>query len=265
MSNRVEDHTSDGNRLRMPERDSGMRSRGPGVLSRIVQSCPITSVVVAPYVVLVIPIGLIKGNPKLDFVVGLLTLAVLSSLAVELVFLRLRPPRMDRKCPRNHARVANLFRIAKVVSAVSIVTDIAFAVLGGGTIFAQVRGGTQSSVLLQVAGLFDSWTVAGFALLVGSHIGGHITKGRFYRWVAALIGSQVAVATMTAITNPLIGIVIIVALFGAIFGLVGMRWVLLLGIIIILVWPTVFQIRNEIRSEGGVDVSARDSAYDQIG
>ena len=251
--------------VEMPQNTSTDRTPKVGPFQKIVQSCPITSVILAPYAALVIPIGLINGNPDLDFVVGILTIALFSSLAVELILLQARPAQgWMRSVVGIHKQHPKLFKIARAVALVSIISDLAFATLGGGTIFTQVKGLFPSSAVVQVAGVFDGWTAAAFALLVGSFLGGHASKPQVFRWVAALIGTQVLVATMTAITNPLFGLVIFVAVFGVIFGLFGMRTVLVLGIVLIIVWPTVFEVRNSLRSEGGVDVSSRVSAYDRL-
>ena len=237
----------------------------PGLISVF----PTSTIVAAPYLLLVLPVALLNSNDSLAFIAMLVALAVLGSAVPEVLLARVGPVGQDWARSLVDGRHADRFpprlgRVAVTVAVVSIGADLLGAAQGRGSIFTQVSGVLPTSGLVLASSLFDAWSVAAVALLFAASISGGMRSGRLLVWILALVMTQVAVASFTGITAPLFGFVGFVAFFLLLVGAVRLRLLLVVAALVLLVWPTVFEVRNELRSSGGVLVDQSVTSLDRL-
>ncbi|MET8085473.1 hypothetical protein [Micromonospora sp. NPDC005197] len=227
---------------------------------------PVTVVVLAPYALLILPTAVFYRNPETGFIVSLVGLAVLGSAAVETVGRLLgRPdPRWREGFRRAHARYPRLYPVAIVVTLTSITANVLGAHLGRGTIVNQVAGDLTDGPLAMVSTLFSGWTALGFALLVASHLSGRLSRVKLYGWLAVLVGAELYVALLTAVTAPLVALAFFMAATGALCGVFRLRYLVVCAVVLFLAWPAVFEHRNNIREDRGVAVDTTVTATDRL-
>lgn len=217
---------------------------------------PVTALLLGPYAVLIVPMAVINHNPEIGFILRLLALAMAGATLVETAALLI----WGRKTWRQGAlstRAAHpqIFRIARLVATASMIADVVGTMAGRGTIFTQVSGEVAASPVASASALLAGWKYVAFALLLISFLTGRARRGAFYRWMLALIGVQVGLVFLTAISAPLIGYLTFVFAAGAILGAIRLRYVVVAMAVLFLVWPTIFDARNEIRVANGIVVS----------
>ncbi|MFE9194122.1 hypothetical protein ACFYL6_31395 [Micromonospora sp. NPDC007208] len=236
------------------------------LVGRVLRCYPVTVVVLAPYALLILPMAVVYRNPDTGFIVSLVGLALLGSVAVETTG-RLfgRPdPRWREGFRRAHARYPWLYPVAIVVTLTSMAANVLGAHLGRGTIVNQVSGDLSGGPLAMVSTLFSGWTALGFALLVASHLGGRLSRAKLYGWLAVLVGAELYVAMLTAVTAPLVALVFFMAATGALCGVFRLRYLALCAVVLFLAWPAVFEHRNAIREDRGVAVDTKVTAKDRL-
>jgi hypothetical protein len=235
-------------------------------LTWILQLFPVSMVVLAPYAVLVIPMAVAHDNPQIGFIAMLLALALAGTVAVELAFLGKagRRGEWQRALVRSNSGHPQLFRIARLVALVSITADLLGAWAGRGTIFTQVSGEIAASPAATISALFSGWRYLAVALLLASLLAGKAGRLAFFGWTACLVGTQLVLVMMTAMTSPLISYLSFVVAVAAICGVLRTRAVVVLILALFLVWPTIYTLRNQVRSDGGVAVQADVDSADRL-
>ncbi|MEH0936274.1 hypothetical protein [Micromonospora psammae] len=238
------------------------RGLGHWVLRRY----PVSILVIAPFAILIVPMALLNGNPGTTFILRLLSVALVGTVLVETVALAAAPPRPGWRQRAAEANLAHphLYRIARVVAVVSVVASLTGAYAGRGTIFTQLTHDVAASPLARVAALAAGWPYLAFALLVASFLSGRVGRARVLGWTGFVIAGQVTTVALTGIVSPAIGYITFAAGAGAVCGLLRTRAVVAVGVVLLLAWPSLFAIRNEIRAQGGVAVSADVSAGDRL-
>ncbi|MEV4123039.1 hypothetical protein [Micromonospora sp. NPDC049645] len=251
-----------------PDRPTGDGASGThrDLVGRLLRCYPVTVVVLAPYALLILPMAIFYRNPETGFIVSLVGLALLGSVAVETVG-RLfgRPdPRWREGFRRAYARYPWLYPIAIVVTLTSITASVLGAYLGRGSIVNQVSGDLSDGPLAVVSTLFSGWRALGFALLVASHLSGRLSRVRLYGWLAVLVGAEVCVAVLTAVTAPLVALVFFMAATGALCGVFRLRYLALCAVVLFVAWPAVFEHRNSLRQDRGIAVDTQLTAADRL-
>lgn len=241
-------------------------SRRPGrLLPRIFRCYPVSLVVLAPFLLLIIPTAVLYRNPELGFLLRLVGLALLGSALVETAALIFGRPdhQWRRGLQRANAQYPRIYGVARVVAVVSVLASLLGAYVGRGTIVAQVSGDLPDSSLAPITALVSGWNALACALLIASHLGGHISIRKLYGWLALLTAVEVVLATMTARSAPLMGFISFVAAAGVICGVIRVRYLVVTAALLFLVWPAMFEIRNAIRTDHGVAVSEQVTAGDR--
>ncbi|MDG9675551.1 hypothetical protein [Micromonospora sp. DH14] len=196
---------------------------------------------------------------------SLIALGLGGSLLVESAALLLRwaPEGWVRSAlgANDHPRI---YLIARAVAITSIVADLVGAAAGRGTVFTQLSGAMPESPLANATSLVSGWSELAVALLIASYLGNKASRRRIFVWLLALIVTQVVLVGITAISSPLFGFVTLVAALGAISGVIRARYVAVTAIVLVLAWPSLFQIRNEVRQNGGFTVSQEITAEDRL-
>ncbi|KXK59503.1 hypothetical protein AWW66_23920 [Micromonospora rosaria] len=246
-----------------PPVGGGARREGTG---RLLRRYPVSIALLAPFALLVLPMAIVNQNPQTGFILRLVGLALLGSASVETLGLLFGSPdpQWRRGLRDANAQYPRLYLVARLVALTSIVANLAGAYTGRGTIVAQLSGTVPDSTVGAVASLFSGWGALGFALLVASHVGGHLARSRLYGWLAALTAAQALLAAMTAISAPLFGFVFFVAAAGAVCGIFRLRYLVVGVLVVFLLWPTMFDYRNSIREARGVAVTSGSTAADRL-
>ncbi|MFJ8689937.1 hypothetical protein [Micromonospora wenchangensis] len=227
---------------------------------------PVTFLLLAPYALLILPMAVFYGNPQTGFIVTLLGLALLGSVTVETVGLLFgRPDRRWRQGMRQAtARYPYLYPVARLVTLTSIAADLLGAYLGRGSIVAQIYGELPDTPMAALTKLFSGWGALGFALLVASHLGGRLSRPKLYGWLGALVATQVVVTLLTAITAPLLAFVFFAVAAGVVCGVFRLRYLMLGTVVLVLLWPSMFEYRNGIREDQGIAVDSAVTASDRL-
>jgi hypothetical protein len=215
--------------------------------------------------VFIVPAALINGNPKTQFLVYLIVLALSGCAVVETLLFPLRSPYLKNCDPMvANAGYPNLMYVARIVAGVSVVADLIRAWLGGGTVFTQITGKLPDSPLVSVAGLMGGWKYAAVGFLLAAALGKPESAATALKFIWVLIGTQVVIAFVTALIQPLVNFIGFVAFVGLMLGAIRARFLLICVVVMLLSWPTVFAIRNSIRESKGVAVSDSVSAGDRL-
>ncbi|GHJ09129.1 hypothetical protein TPA0907_34960 [Micromonospora humidisoli] len=248
-----------------PTRDARSR-RQQELVGRLLRCYPVSFLVLAPYALLILPMAVFYDNPQTGFIVLLVGLALLGSVSVETLGLLFgRPDPQWRQGMRQvTARYPYIYPVARLVTLTSIAADLLGAYLGRGSIVAQISGELSDAPMVALTKLFSGWGALGFALLVASHLGGRLTRGKLYGWLAALVTTQAVVTMLTALTAPLIAFLFFVVAAGVVCGVFRLRYLLLGTVVMVLLWPSIFDYRNEIRQDQGIEVSDAVTAADRI-
>ncbi|BCJ57448.1 hypothetical protein C1I93_02365 [Micromonospora endophytica] len=235
-------------------------------LTWLLQLFPVTTVVLAPYALLIVPMAVLNDNPDIGFIIMLLALALPGCLVVEFAFLK----RMGRRGDWQRALVeANsgypyLYKIARSAALVSVTADLLNAWAGQGTIFAQVTGEIVASPAALVSGLFMGWRYLAFALLVASLLAGQASRLACLRWTLCLLGTQLVVVLATALTAPLMTYLSFLVALAAICGLLHSRFIIVTALALFLIWPAMYEARNDLRTDGGVAVDETETSGDRL-
>ncbi|WFE39489.1 hypothetical protein [Micromonospora sp. WMMD998] len=253
---------------------AGMARRDPGARSRrrrelvggLLRCYPVSFLVLAPYVVFILPTAVLNGNPHTGLIVLLVGLALLGSASVETIGLLFgRPdPQWRQGMRQATARYPRIYPVARLVTLTGIAANVVGAHLGRGTVVSQVSGELSDTPLAMACALFSGWGILGFALLVGSQLGGRLSSRKLYCWVVVLVGAEAYVAVLTARSAPLIALVFFVAAAGAVSGVFRLRHLLLWTVVLLLAWPAMFAQRNTIRDAQGVAVDTQVTAADRL-
>ncbi|WBB81590.1 hypothetical protein O7606_09615 [Micromonospora sp. WMMD882] len=245
-----------------PRRDHHRPSR----LTWLLQLYPVSFLVLVPYAILIVPMAVAYDNPDLDFVLKLLGLALASAVVVETLFLGKLGGRgrWQRELARANTGYPRLFLIARSVTVISIVSDVLGAVSGRGSIFTQVTEEVVSTPQALVTSLFSGWRYIALALLVASLVGGRAGRRSFVCWTAALVVAQVQVGLLTGFSGPMISYLSFVITVGAVCGVLRPRLVAVIAVAVFVAWPTLFALRSEIRTDGGVAVDQNQTAADRL-
>ncbi|TDB79765.1 hypothetical protein [Micromonospora sp. KC721] len=230
----------------------------------IVRHYPVTVVVLAPYALLIVPLAVLHANPDTGFVLRLLGAALLGTVAVETAALALRRRRWRPGVGAVNASYRHVYLAARIVAVVGVLASITGAQAGHGTIFTQLTADVAASPVTRVTSLAAGWSYLAFALLLASYLGGHAPRRRVLCWVGFLVAGQIVTVTATGITSPAFGYLSFLAAAGAVCGLLRAREVVVVGVVLLVAWPTLFTLRNELRVEGGVSVAADVTASDRL-
>ncbi|WP_329008304.1 hypothetical protein OG271_21855 [Micromonospora rifamycinica] len=236
------------------------------VIGGLLRCYPVSFLVLAPYALLILPMAVLNDNPRTGFIMVLVGLALLGSVSVETACLFLgRPdPQWRRGMRRATARYPRLYPVARLVVLISIAAELSGAYLGEGNLVAQISGETSDTPMVALTKLFSGWAALGFALLVASHLGGHLSKAKLYGWLGALVGTKAVVTVLTALTAPLIAFVFFAVTAGVVCGVFRLRYLVFGTLMLVLLWPAMFDYRNGIREDQGIRVDDAVTATDRM-
>lgn len=237
---------------------------------RLALRFPTSSTVAAPYAFLFLPLAIWNDNPGLDFLVQTGAIAVGSAFLVELAIALVvvagrRSGRITTRpepagVPWDGSRVA---AVARVVTIVSVAANLSALGLGGGTLSSQVAGSGPTAVL-SLLSPFVSWSWVSVALVISAHSLGGLSRWSALRWIALLILTQAVAAYVSNLTARPTAFLVLLLTMLFLTRLVPWTWIASSVGVLVVIWPTVFAIRNAQREANGVAVDDSISATDRI-
>ncbi|WP_432905524.1 hypothetical protein ACQP1S_10035 [Micromonospora matsumotoense] len=236
------------------------------LVGQLLRCYPVSFLVLAPYALLILPMAVVNDNPRTGFIMFLVGLALLGTVTVETFCLLLgRPdPQWRRGMRQATARHPGIYPVARLVVLISIGAELLGAHLGEGNLVAQISGETADTPMVAVTKLFSGWAALGFALLVASHLGGYLSKAKLCAWLGALVVSKAVVTVLTALTAPLIAFVFFAVTAGVVCGVFRLRYLMVGTLMLVLLWPAMFDYRNGLREDQGVAVDDAVTATDRM-
>lgn len=236
------------------------------LVGQLLRCYPVSFLVLAPYALLILPMAVVNDNPRTGFIMFLVGLALLGTVTVETFCLLLgRPdPQWRRGMRQATARHPGIYPVARLVVLISIGAELLGAHLGEGNLVAQISGETADTPMVAVTKLFSGWAALGFALLVASHLGGYLSKAKLCVWLGALVVSKAVVTVLTALTAPLIAFVFFAVTAGVVCGVFRLRYLMVGTLMLVLLWPAMFDYRNGLREDQGVAVDDAVTATDRM-
>lgn len=225
---------------------------------------PVTVVVAAPYLGLVLPMAVIGGSDVTGFIVWLVGIAVAATFVVELATGSRAsadswPARAARACA-----IPGLPTLTAVVVVVACSSRLVLAAAGFGSVEAQVRGSGATGLLVALASLLSAWPLIGAALTFACVVGGVAGRGRAQLALAALTVTELGYSFVAQRTAIAIAFLTPVVLLAVVLGVIRARTALLAYAATLLLWPTVFAARNSSRAATGIAVDQSVGALDRL-
>ena len=243
--------------------DGWERYNNPTELVSMYRRFPATFMVMAPYVLLIVPPAVAYGNLGVWFLIGVALIAIAGTSIPE--FLGRAPKGVAIPTENVHEYGKNLFRLAIFAISVGSVIHAAAAFEGKGSIAAQAGLVEASSGLV---GAIDSstkgWVIVGVGLLFAAYVGGQCSRKGMFLTLSIAVVAELMASYFTQITAPLLELVTFLSMMALLLGVVRARVVLIGALITLVIWPTVFEFRNELRASEGVWVSDEVTAFDRL-
>lgn len=229
---------------------------------RLFREYPTATLIALPYALLILPQAVVFGNPDVAYICITLGIALIPALVVEVLSRRRsRVPLAGTFARRDVKILATAGAIVTSIGAISVVLR---ALAGVGSVFAQVGRGSSSSLLMTALSSLTPLMTVGIALIGFAYIVGACSRVTCLIWVAIALSCQAIASYLLAITAPFFGFAIAVVLILLYLGVIGIRHCVMAGIAILVLWPTIYALRNEARVAGGVAVSSRMGAFDRL-
>ena len=236
-----------------------------GRVSRLLRRAPVTTQLVFPYALLIVPQAVLNANPHLDFIIGVFGLGLVGALAVE-IFARPRrwAPNLESSF-RHLANYGGVLRLTAILACVvGQVSAVSAASLGAGTVAAQLGISRTAPPLASALSIFSTWTYSGAALMVGAFLAGQVSKRSLHIWFLAILALEAYRASITTITASLVSLAIYLVVLAIFAGTLKWYHCAIVVVLVLLVWPTVYDLRNEFRRDSGVKVSTSVDAYQRL-
>lgn len=231
----------------------------------VLRRAPVTTLVVAPYALLILPTAALTSNPAIGFIAGVLSFALLGSIAIEMLPIwRFDLRRLSASTTRLDRYGRSLFWIGAACTLLGGMSGLVNAFNGVGTITAQLSSVQTPSSFGTFMTLFSTWIYSGPALLITAFLAGRCSRLEIGLLLGVALALQVGRATLTTITAPLISYLIFLMAMSLYFGLLKVRHCLLIALVVLAIWPTIFALRNQLRTEAGVLVSNQIDAFDRL-
>lgn len=241
-------------------------------INRLAQNFPVSVMVASPYLVIILPAAIIFENSSISFILMTLSLAVITTVSIEL-FIYLVDP-FKRKIfgtPYEFVDIEHgikktkfLLKLGVVVLAIGSLTTNLGASLGTGTIESQIGLTAGAGPIGAVLTLFRSYVITGTALVILAHVRGQCSRKTLWIILGLSLLARIVYVAQIGITVQLWRYAIALALMLLLFGILKARHLLVILVIILVAWPTIYALRNESRVDRGVAVSSSVDALDRI-
>ncbi|MBE7324812.1 hypothetical protein IEQ44_09110 [Nocardioides sp. Y6] len=201
---------------------------------------PATTIVAAHYATFALFPAIIDKNPESPFIATVYACLVASCAFGEL-FLKRR--NLGRSLPQGPSLFAS-----KVVYAIGLIaTCLAWA--GGSHNYAVQLGRASQASWVALATPFTSWLLIGIFLILAAHLRGESSR-RTAIWAALIAcGLQFGLGIAAGLVGSAASFTVCVLLVLLITRVLPVKNFSILIIVLLIAWPTIQQIRNEVRVE----------------
>ena len=138
------------------------------------------------------------------------------------------------------------FRSASVVLAVGVIAQVGLVTLGNVSYATQASGGARS----HLAAIFTplaSWLMFGTIAVLWLWARGQVTRTTTWTVLSVSAGLQLALVIRTGLTASLAAFALAIVFVAVILRFIRLRWVVLAVALIPLIWPPLYNLRNDIR------------------
>ena len=262
-SHRTRPFTLSGNRKHLD--DGEYVTPGPRIASvhALLRLFPATSIVLAPYLALILPVAIVNSNPDLVFIWRLLGIAAGGSLLAETVIAVIRRSAAREVRPLDLSFGRPLRQLTLAVTAVSVFASLTYIITGAGSVASQIAE-LAPSVIASISTLFAAWNLFAAGLIFASYFASVFTRKQMLAGIAILVLLELIEAAVSTRVGSLIQFITPLALTALLLGVVRLRTLAAGFLLIALIWPLAFQLRNEMREGSGVAVDTSVSAFDRL-
>ena len=234
----------------------------PSRLTTTLQRFPVTFAVLVPYVALILPLAIWNQNPSIGYIVGIGSIAVASCFTIEL----LTGPRSGRRYPSTNAVEygRGIYKLAVASIIVSSAVSVLAAYSGKGSVAAQIGLVDGSGPISTLDSLVGGWGILAIGLLLTAYLGDQCSRRELFGNILVLVVGNLAEVYFTGRTAPQLEMITFLATILLLLGVIRVRVALVALVVVLVVWPTTFELRNQLRMEAGVTVDANVSAFDRI-
>ncbi len=226
----------------------------------ILEIFPVTILLALQYGTLVALPAVLHGTAPESTILAICGLGVFTAFVVEGIRAPIGP-RAPRRLPPSWSGSSIGYRTvpatwsgARAVMVIGWAAVWAAAFVGHGT-YAAVIGTTSTSKFAAALTPFDVWPLIGLALSLGLWREGRLSQRSAYVVVAVNLVLQLAVSFYDARLAPFMSFALAVAFLMTVTRLIRLRWVVLALLVIPLVWPVMYDLRNDIRTQQGAAVA----------
>lgn len=242
---------------------SWKRYRTPNRVVVFYRRFPVTVAVIAPYLLLILPPAVVFGNVNGWFLLGVAAIALTGTAIAE----TLQRPQVFSRPPRHNVDEygRGLVWLSTTAVLISVVIGVLAAYQGKGSVAAQTGVVASVDGLVSALDSFSNgWVVVGLGMLFAAYIGGQCTMPSLFLVLSISVVGAAVEAYYTQITAPLFTLGTFVAMMAALLGIVKTRVLAIAALLVLLVWPVIFEFRNQLRAAEGVYVSASVEALDRL-
>jgi len=238
-----------------------------GRFTRAIRNYPVTASVAMPYALLILSSAILNENPSLGFIVGVFLIAFLTALLFEtfLAFVEARTPTRTFKQKDFSEHRKFLRNLGVFLMFFGLAASLITASMGVGTIDSAVGVSTAStSAIATILSLLSGWDVVGTGLVVWARSNDAMKSRSFYLIVIVALGLKLLHVIMLGITVQLWRYLICVFFLLMYYRLIRFRTIIAVMLVVLVIWPVFFEVRNQIRSDRGIAVSAQVDAADRL-
>lgn len=242
--------------------DGWARYTNPSRFVAVYRRYPVTFALLAPYLMLILPPAFIFGNREVWFLIEVAAIALAGAFLLEFVEPKQKGPSAPTNTAGEYGR--GLFYLSFFAIAVGSIVGAAAAYEGKGSVTAMIAMADSSGLIGAIDSLTNGWVVVGVGMLFAAYVGAQCTRrAALFTLAIAILGEAIA-AYFTQRTAPLFAFVTFLVVMAVLLGVVRPRVVLVGILATLLLWPTVFELRNQLRLEQGVAVSDAVTAFDRL-
>ncbi len=207
---------------------------------------PVTFLLLAQYLGLVIYPAIVHQTAPLSTILEICIVAICSGFVIELLLVPIRASRIP------YPSVS--LRSAKAITVIGWIAQLVVAHTGQLGYASQISEGGRSS-LAALATPFQFWALFGMSLIYFGFQQGQAKRFNVLAWTGATLGIQLFVSLQQAILAPFFVLTLTLIFLGLLVGLFRLRIVVLLLILLPILWPAIYAVRNQIRISEGANAT----------
>jgi len=231
------------------------RTVSPWLGGRPLRTFGVTAILSTQLLVMVAGPAIVNGTQPLVLILSLCVVSVLVTLYVEFVAAFLRPIRWDG--------TSMSARFALFVLAAGLTASVLATAGGRGTYAVQV-GLAREQWYVAFLTPFSAWPIVGVGFVMWLYRQGAVTRKIYLISIAVTLSSQLYIGFERAIFGQAAAFLATILVMAVMIGIVRLRFLVIAAIAVVLVWPTLYDLRDQTRA-AVLGTSAGVSAGDPYG